>query len=186
MNENNYWPETTSIACWWCSYNFDNTPATLPIKYDEGIYFVTGIFCSPECGASWNFNQNVSDSLIWKRYSLLNMLYINMYKNVNLNIKLAPSKELLEKFGGNLSIEEFRKSCNNYGRDFKLIMPPVKSIVHSVNEESNIMVKNKIKKFIPIDKERIKKANEQLKLKRNKPLTNLNNTLENCMNLTRM
>jgi hypothetical protein len=185
-NDNNYWPKATNIACWWCSYNFDNTPATLPIKYEKGVYFVTGIFCSPECGASWNFNQNVSDTLIWKRYSLLNMLYINMYKNVNLNIKLAPSKELLEKFGGNLSIEEFRKSCNNYGRDFKLIMPPVKSIVHSVNEEANIMVKNKIKKFIPIDKERIKKANEELKLKRNKPLTNRNNTLENCMNLTRM
>lgn len=186
FSDNSYWPEKTNIACWWCCHNFSNTPATLPTKYEKGIYSVIGVFCSPECAGAWNFNDKANDSLIWERYSLLNMLYINIYKNINLNIKLAPPKELLEKFGGQLTIEEFRNSCSNYGRDFKLIMPPVKTIIHSINEEANIIIKSKLKKFIPIDKDRINKANEELKLKRNKPLTNHNNTLENCMNLKRM
>ena len=38
-------------------------------------------------------------------------------------------------------------------------------------------------KFIPVDKNRIKKANTELKLKRSKPSNINKNTLDQCMNI---
>ena len=37
--------------------------------------------------------------------------------------------------------------------------------------------------YIPVDKNRIIKANNELKLKRNTPINNNKNTLDNCMNI---
>ena len=63
-------------------------------------------------------------------------------------------------------------------------MPPIISVIPQIEESNleNMTVGNK-ENFIPIDKERIKKANDDLRLKRNKPITESINTLENCMHL---
>ena len=38
--------------------------------------------------------------------------------------------------------------------------------------------------FIPIDKNRLLKANQEFKLQRSKPVFNYKNTLDNCMNIS--
>ena len=56
------------------------------------------------------------------------------------------------------------------------------SIIPSVEENCKMDNKRNDAYYIPIDKERIKKANNDLRLKRKNPI-NSQNTLENCMRL---
>ena len=169
------WPRKVKISCFWCTSDFNNQPYGIPIKKIEDTYHMFGNFCSKECAAAYIFDsQNINK---WESYSLLNMLYSNP-KNP---IKIAPDRICLRKFGGNLSIEEFRNTCDNKSKDYKVILPPMLSIIPTMEEVS---INNDIEpKFVPLDTDRIKKADEYLRLKRNKPLPDFKNTLENCMNL---
>ena len=101
-------------------------------------------------------------------------------------ISLAPSKLCLKKFGGCMEIDEFRDKLNN-NNIYLLKFPPAISIIpviEEINENKyNINNMNKTNNFIPLDTNRIKKANKELKLKRSKPLTNSKNTLDSCMNI---
>lgn len=178
-NKQKAWPQKTDIYCWWCCSPFNNTPYALPIKKNGNEYLVKGCFCSPECAASWNFDNQDNDNK-WENYSLLNILYTKVFKGVPFNIKLAPPKECLKIFGGHLTIEEFRKNNINYDIEHKLVMPPVISLIPQIEESNNNLF---FDKNIPLDDKRIDRANKELKLKREKPLINKMNTLEDCMKL---
>ena len=180
-NKNKVWPNTIKIDCLWCCYPFNNFPFALPIKYINDKFFVFGNFCSPECAAAYNFESNEESDEIWDRYSLLNILYKKDIDGMEVTIKLAPPRLTLRKFGGKLSIDEFR-SCNlEYNKDYKITLPPMISIIPSMEESNYEMVKKK--RFVPLDRDRINKANEELRLKRKKPLPDARNTLESCMRL---
>jgi hypothetical protein len=60
--------------------------------------------------------------------------------------------------------------------------PPMSSISQQI-EEINEYELNNDYKYIPLDHERINKIKEQMVIKRNKPLINNKNSLENSMNL---
>jgi len=96
-------------ACFWCSYDFDNQPCYIP-KYetDDKIYGY-GSFCRPECAVAYLMKENLDDSTKFERYHLLNHIYSKVY-GYKKNIKPAPSPYyLLEKYFGNLTIQEYRK-----------------------------------------------------------------------------
>ena len=181
-NVRNKWPESTNIYCWWCCSPFTNVPCALPLRKKNEEYIVSGCFCSPECAAAWNFDNSDSEER-WERNSLLNVIYKKVFENKNINIKPAPPRQSLKIFGGNLTIEEFRKNNCNYNKNYKIVMPPMISIIPQIEESINNSFYNHGNSFIPIDKERIEKANKDLKLKRSKPLSEKRNTLENCMKL---
>ena len=180
-NKRREWPKTSDIKCFWCCHNFDCIPCAIPTKYQNNNFYVFGNFCSKECAASYNFEMN--DNNVWERYSLLNHLYSILTDNKDLKIKLAPSRLCLSIFGGNLSIEEFRSCNEDYSLNYKVVFPPMISVIPSVEEIKKDVLKNNKPIYIPIDKERIMKVNNDLRLKRKKPITN-KNTLENCMKLT--
>ena len=73
-----------------------------------------GVFCSPECACSYLMNEkNIDTTTRFERYYLLNYLYCKIY-NYTKNIKPAPSPYYtLEKFYGNLTIQEYRKLLKN-------------------------------------------------------------------------
>jgi hypothetical protein len=169
-NKNNRWPENTRIACWWCTYNFNNIPCALPVSYSNKVYNVEGIFCSPECAAAYNFN-TINNNNIWEKYGLLNMLYSNIYKK---KITLAPPRNSLKKFGGCLTIEQFRKKNSN-NCDFKIVMPPLKSIIPSIEYSEHD------RGYSSQQKNQHKKTANKYKLQRNNPYNK--NTLEECMNI---
>jgi hypothetical protein len=75
---------------------------------------VYGSFCCPECAAAYVFNENALDDAVkFERYHLLNYMY-GKGNNHNKNILPAPSPfYLLDKFYGNMSIEEYRKLVQN-------------------------------------------------------------------------
>jgi len=58
-------------------------------------------------------------------------------------LKIPDKREQLEKFGGLVSITEYRKSFYGLGPDFKIILPPLVYIVPKIEEK----VKMDTKKF---------------------------------------
>lgn len=100
-------------ACFWCTYNFDNPTIFIPKLKKREYIEVYGCFCSPECACSFLKSEQIDDSTRWERYTMLNNLYSKIY-NYEKNIKPAPSPfYTLDKYYGNLSIEEYRKLLKN-------------------------------------------------------------------------
>ena len=96
-------------ACFWCTYDYDNPTCYIP-KYEvDGELCGYGSFCRPECAVAYLLKENIDDSIKFERYHLLNKLYSVVY-NFKKNIKPAPDPHyLLDKFYGNLTIQEYRK-----------------------------------------------------------------------------
>ena len=143
----------TDICCWWCTYQFDTDPCFIPEKYYNEKYYVFGCFCSFNCAASYNLN--INDYKVMERYALLKKLY-----NINLDkkSKLAPPKEVLTKYGGIVSIENYRKNFVTCDKEYRINLPPLVAIHHIIEEitiekndtkESNI---SNIKKKLPMVK----------------------------------
>ena len=91
---------------------------------------------------------------------------------------MCEPKETLKIFGGNLSIKDFRMYNTNYAREFKIIKPPMISIIPQ--QEFKCVQKKISHKLLHINN--LEKSNELL-LKRSKPYIASKNTLEKCMNL---
>jgi hypothetical protein len=75
----------------------------------DGTIYGYGSFCRPECAVAHLKKETIDDSTKFDRYHLLNQIYSKVY-DCKKNIKPAPDPHyLLEKFYGNLSIQEYRK-----------------------------------------------------------------------------
>jgi hypothetical protein len=188
-NKTKSWPSNVNIHCWWCCHPFDNPPCSIPYEFKNGTYSVYGIFCSPECAASYNFSDTHGISDMWERYSLLNFLYRTVYDTKSYKIKLAPPRQTLKIFGGHLDINDFRANFSNQLHSYKIIMPPMVSII-PVQELSAIDrgFTSKQDKLLKdntdtISLDTISQQNSGLRLKRSKPFVASKNTLEKCMNL---
>ena len=179
-NKKGEWPMSTNIYCMWCCHPFEGPPCGLPIKCVDEVFYVWGCFCSFNCAAAYNFKEyKVSE--VWERYSLLNLLYKKIFDKPFTKIKPAPPREVLTIFGGYLNIDDYRKNMIINDREYKIIRPPIVSIVPKVEE--SIIEFNNTEKPIPVDKDKIDKAVEKLKLKRSKPLAKNTQTLENFMEM---
>ena len=180
-NNDKTWPESTNIYCWWCCHPFNGPPCAVPEYYRKERFYVNGCFCSFNCAASYNFSKN--DNNMWERYSLLNLMYKKLFNQKFVKINMAPPREILKIFGGYMSIEEFRETSLKNDKNYKVIKPPLISIIPKIEE--NISNTNKtLKNNFPLVNENIlKKTENNLKLKRNKPVTNPNSTLQSFMDL---
>jgi len=100
-------------ACFWCTCEFDNPPIYIP-KYElNDSYHCYGCFCSPECAVAHLFKEPVDTSTRFERYHLLNHLYCKIY-DYEKNIKPAPNPYYtLNKYYGNLTIQEYRLLLKN-------------------------------------------------------------------------
>jgi hypothetical protein len=96
-------------ACFWCTYEYDNPACYIP-KFelnDEMCGY--GSFCRPECAVAYLMKENIDDTVKFERYHLINQIY-GKASGYNKNIKPAPDPYyLLDKFYGNLTIQEYRK-----------------------------------------------------------------------------
>ena len=176
-NKNKEWPTNVSSCCFWCCEPFDSVPVGIPIKKLNNTFYMYGNFCSPECAAAYIFNEKKYMNDCWEKYSMLNLIYGN-----NQPIKMAPSKICLKKFGGRLTINEFRNICTRLNKSYKVLLPPMVSVLPMIEEININDDSNNIDMFL-LNKEQINKANEEYRLRRNKPLPDSKNTLESCMNL---
>lgn len=125
--QNKLIPVKTGLCCWWCTCEFSNLPTYLPEKYSENNFYVSGCFCSFNCAGAYNLS--LGDNQIWNRYSLLKLMYYLINKNKinsigDVDINIAGPKELLKKYGGPMTIEEYRKNSKILGREYHKLIPP--------------------------------------------------------------
>lgn len=147
--------------CFWCTYSFDTIQISIPMNKSQGKYNSYGCFCSPECAASYLFKENIDESVKHERYQLLNYIYGKIY-NYEKAIKLAPSPYyFLDKYCGNLSIQEYR-SLLKYQRLFIVTEKPLAKIYPEIHEDSSNfepMYNNKTN-MKPLTPEEYKKNNK--------------------------
>ena len=97
------------VSCFWCTYPYETPDIYIPKNKIDDSYSVYGNFCSPECACAYLTNENLDVSVKTERYHLLNYIYGKIY-NYTKNIKPAPNPHYtLDKYYGDLSIEEYRK-----------------------------------------------------------------------------
>ncbi len=121
-------PKETNICCWWCTYGFNTMPIYLPEKYVNGKYYVFGNFCSFNCSAAYNCS--ICDSRILERYTMLKQIYYLIFKNIiqsvkDIDINLAPSNKKLIKFGGQMTIEDYRRDSKILKKEYYEMLPPL-------------------------------------------------------------
>lgn len=123
-------------ACFWCTYEFNTKSIHIPSLYFQNRYNVYGCFCSPECACAYLFNESIDNNMKYERYQLLNYLYGKIY-DYKKDIKPAPNPHYtLEKFYGNLSIQEYRQSLD-YDRLILIIDKPLTKIYPELHEDTN-------------------------------------------------
>jgi hypothetical protein len=98
------------------------------INVEKKEYYETdGIFCSFNCCKAF-IQDNKHNNLYENSDFLLNKLYNDMYETKNIKIFPAPHWRLLQEYGGNLSLNQFRDNFNkmkyeNHGTILKLFKP---------------------------------------------------------------
>jgi len=121
-------------SCFWCTCPFDNPAIYIPSKIRNGVYDVYGCFCSPQCAVAFLRNEQLDHSVLWERYSMINDLYGKIFGR---NIKPAPSPYYtLNKFYGNLNIQEYRKLLNN-DKLLMIVDKPMSKVLPELYEDNN-------------------------------------------------
>ena len=141
LKELTYQLHTNSIsdkksACFWCTCDFDNPMILIPKFELNKIYHCYGCFCSPECATAYLFEEPIDTSTRFERYHLLNHIYCKIY-NYEKNIKPAPNPYYtLDKYYGNLTIQEYRKLLKNE-RLLLIVDKPLSRILPELHEDND-------------------------------------------------
>ena len=174
-------PSSTTVACFWDCHPFHGKPCVMPIR-DHGDHIeVDGNYCSPECMVAHLFDMPIDIHARWERMSLINRIYSINYGT---NIVPASNRNVLTLFGGLLSIEQYRALLQSHKVRVDIHYPPMISILATMDTKpidfyDTYMNKNSL----DTNKERLQKAEEQLKLRRSKPLKAFESTLDAYINL---
>ena len=161
-----------NTKCWWCKNSFDCPSVGIPELYFENKFYCSGNFCSYNCGLAYNVN---SGDNVWKKTSLLNLLYYKTY-NVNTKIKSAPDWKVLKEFGGNLTIDEFRKNSIINNSDYTLLHPPLETRVNTFEKTYKLPTSSNTSVY-----QRLLEDSDELVLKRSKPLKSSQYSLDKTL-----
>tara|TARA_Y100000591_G_C21786439_1_gene674071 strand:+ start:891 stop:1403 length:513 start_codon:yes stop_codon:yes gene_type:complete len=98
-------------VCFYDTYEFKGEPIGIPSHFDldSNKFTCWGCFCSLECAKAHIYESN--DLRKDNKFSLLATMSRKMYGK-HTRINRAPSKYTLQKFGGPLSIEDFRSEMS--------------------------------------------------------------------------
>jgi histone H3/H4 len=131
-------------ACFWCTYDFDNSPIHIPKFHMKDSYHVYGSFCSPECAVAHLMSENIDTSAKFERYHLMNHIYSKIY-DYKKSIKPAPNPHyMLERYYGNLTIQEYRALLKSE-RLFLVVDKPLTRVLPELHEDNDeFIINNKI------------------------------------------
>lgn len=152
--------ENKKSACFWDTCEFDNPQIYIPKYFMNDTYHVYGCFCSPECAVAYLMEENIDSSIKFERYQLLNHIYSKVY-NYTKHIKPSPNPYyMLEKFYGNLTIQEYRSLLKN-DRLFLIVDKPLTRVMPELHEDNDDFIINN--KIIPSNTYNVKKRLQQKK-----------------------
>ncbi len=105
------WSKHTDIYCWNCNFSFKDVPVFIPTRYDQNK-LVNGnenCFCSFPCASKYIEDTTHDKSEMWQSKKFLCILYQKFTGNKLDYIPSGLHKKYLQIFGGELTIEEYRK-----------------------------------------------------------------------------
>jgi hypothetical protein len=177
-------PSETNLACFWCCDAFKGRPCIIPAKIVEDVWHVYGNFCTPQCSMAYLLSELLDTHTRWERIALLNRLYS---MNTNGRIYPAPSRECLQRFGGPVSLDDFRNICESQRIRVDIHQPPMVSILASMDTKPIDFYETPLRNTFasPYQCSPTKQSDEpvSLKLKRTKPLKDKESTLDACLKL---
>ena len=141
--------------CWWCCHSIDCEPLHMPYEYKKDQFMTKGQFCSWECMKAYNVR---NESYTTCRVADLITLYRKrVYGHID-PVRVAPDRMVLQAFGGELSIEEFRDGSTHAW----ISLPNEVYIKPTIHQKS---------------------VDGELVLKRNKPLKRDRNNIKNALGI---
>ena len=180
-------PSETNLACFWCCETFSGKPCIIPTRVVDTIWHVYGNFCTPQCCMAYLLAELLDTHIRWERIALLHRLY---GAQTNGRIYPAPGRESLQRFGGPISIEDFRSICESQRVRVDIHHPPMVSILASMDTKPIDFYETAIRSnYLPnytVQKSADEPSASSLKLKRSKPLKERESTLDACLNITIM
>jgi len=139
-------------ACFWDTCDFDGPIYYLPIMIVNGVFHVSGCFCSPECALAALLKEQLDTSTKFERIHLLHLLYGS---SSNRGFKPAPNPNyLLDKYYGNLTIDEYRSLLKG-PQMIHIVNKPLTHILPELYEDNNDFLVNS--KVIPTNNLKLKK-----------------------------
>lgn len=168
------WPAHSSYACWYCCHSFNTTPVGIPQLLVNMVFHCYGNFCSYNCAKRYlrpeseddvAMLQTCNDSFIkddlGERMQLLELLcHIETGAPLDTPIKPAPRRLTLSMFGGDKSIEEFRKNFHN-NDNYHVFRAPLVPISYQM-EEATDKIERKRRQRVSIDTVKIERAFSEL------------------------
>jgi len=156
------WLRQTNIPCGWCRHEYKTVPIPIVEKINKNIFYGFGGFCSFNCSLAKI--TELGGPRMWNRIALLHKLYFIIYK-VYVTIKKADHPDVLQKFGGYKNINVYRKDNLMIKKDSNIILPPLRSIVPIIENDTTdrdtldiqqVGKKEKLKRSKPLSSERTK------------------------------
>jgi hypothetical protein len=186
------WETCSDLACFYCTEKFQTMPVGIPLRHIRGKYYCRDNFCSFNCAAAYIFSgfDTRYHFKKWEYYSLLCLLAKEINEKIDVEdgnnkkiiyVKLAEDRNLLKKFGGPMTINEFRKQFYFLDKKYSLLYPPV-SCMYPQTEVAHYVSIHRQKAMMLNNENRFQELND-LRLKRDKPLLQKKNTLEEYMSL---
>jgi len=168
--------------CWWCCHPIDGEPLNFPYKYDDRrrTFHTLGFFCSWGCMKTYNLDRG--GPRMGECQQFITLMRRHVYGQIAPCPK-APVRQALKVFGGNLTIEEFRK-CPDVV-DIKMPF----SVFHSCVIQNQEQKTTTPATFTSNPEQKLKtiqdsvQTGEQLKLRRPKPLKRTESALERSLKL---
>lgn len=172
-------PTKTDVACFWCCETFDSRPCVVPIVITDKVWSVYGNFCTPHCASAYVLADLLDTHVRWERLALLHRLYAAYCGG---RIYPSPKREVLERFGGPMKSQDFRKICEERKIRADVHLPPMVSILASMDTKPvdfyETSMRNVTSAYVPVIN-----TDNTLKLKRSKPLKDRESTLDECLNI---
>jgi len=141
-------------ACFWDTYEFDGPIFYIPIMLVNDVFQVTGCYCSPQCAMAALLKESLDTSTKFERLHLLHLLYGSPNSSSN-GFKPAPNPHyLLDKYYGNLTIQEYRALLKGT-TIIHIVNKPLTHILPELYEDNNDFMVNS--KVIPTNSLKMKK-----------------------------
>lgn len=149
------------VLCWWCCHGFEWDPLHFPYTFKSNVFYTTGHFCSWECMKAYAIDKNKLEQCEY-----ITLMRKRMEGKI-VHTRKAPNKYSLQSFGGTLSIEEFRS-----GKPHVIKIPGEVFQSHTIIQDVS-------------NKDAFSGGNDNLKLKREKPLERSKGKLETSLGIIR-
>ena len=141
-------------ACFWDTCEFDGPIYYIPVMIVNGVFQVSGCYCSPQCAVAALLKEPLDTSTKFERLHLLQLLY-GASNGGGKGFKPAPNPHyLLDKYYGNLTIQEYRALSKGTVM-IHVVNKPLTHILPELYEDNNDFMVNS--KVIPTNTLKMKK-----------------------------